>query len=112
MHELNVVAAATDFRVRFEDEPGGIAVGEFMVQVMKAENVSETPAAVPSEVAKYFVKNREKIGKGAGDELPTKSRFWFWREIDTTKARDWVFLHRDVLWGMFYGAMPVPESVE
>ena len=112
LHELNVVAAATDFRVRFENEPGGVAVGEFMVQVMKAEDLSETPAAIPSEVAKYFGKNREKISKGARDELPTKRRLLLFRRIDTTKARDWVFFHRDALWGMFYGAMQVPESVE
>ena len=41
------------------------------------------------------------------EEVPT-SGWWFWNSLDTDAARKWVFDHRQSVWDMFYGSMPVP----
>ncbi len=89
-------------------EPGGEPMFDFMIAVMHAESVEDAPA-ITGGVKDYFLDHREQLEAGAGEEVPT-SGWWFWRKLDTSEARDWVFTNRTRVWAMFYGSMKVPEK--
>lgn len=88
-------------------EPGGQAMFDFMVAVMPATDQSEVPA-IPGAVASYLYDHRDKLEAGVEEEVPT-SGWWLWKDLDSTRARSWVFLHRKQVWAMFYGSMQVPN---
>jgi hypothetical protein len=88
-------------------EPGGQAMFDFMVDVMHAERVDQLPS-MPDSVEEYFYDQRDKLEEGAEASVPT-SGWWLWEDLDTGRARDWVFKHRKRVWAMFYGSMGVPE---
>jgi hypothetical protein len=87
-------------------EPGGQAMFDFMVAVMHATDVSGVPA-ISGGVESYLYDHREKLAAGAEEEVPT-SGWWLWADLDSFRARSWVFLHRKQVWAMFYGSMEVP----
>lgn len=88
-------------------EPGGQAMFDFMVTVMHVPDASGVPA-ITGGVESYLFDHREKLEAGAEEELPTTG-WWLWEDLDSRKARSWVFLHRQRVWAMFYGSMEVPN---
>jgi hypothetical protein len=63
-------------------------------------------------VKDYFVGNKSDIEKAAsgGDEMPTEG--WLWTEkVKATAMAEWVFGHRDNLWGIFYGSAEPGSNV-
>lgn len=99
-----------DFRsVNWRLEPGGRAVFDFMLAVMKSGSSDEVPA-VPQFVKNYMIKQEDSINAGVGgkyNELPTTG-WWLWKKVDDKKIKWWVFRNRQNLWGMLYGACAVP----
>jgi hypothetical protein len=89
-------------------EPGGEEMFKFMVNVMHAAGPEGVPS-LPKEVQSFLFEHREALEAGAKEEVPTTG-WWFWRDIDTKKAVEWVYYHRDRIWAMFYGSMKVPEK--
>lgn len=63
----------------------------------------------PAGVSGYFVDNEDALNAGVADvdDMPTTGH-WFWRDVDASRIRTWVFRHRHSLWGMLYGDCPVP----
>jgi hypothetical protein len=107
MHGENVQWVAFEGQLRYcEAEPGGCQMFDFMVAVMDGDSEAGVPV-VPSEVKRYLVDHREQLEAGADEEVPT-SGWWFWRSLDSSRARHWIFEHRKTVWGMFYGSMAVP----
>ena len=92
---------------RYGVEPGGRPMWRFMVSVMKASSAAEVPR-ISDEVAEYLVEHREALEAGAGEQVPT-SGWWFWRDLRTERARNWVFNNRERVWAMFYGSRVVPR---
>ena len=89
-------------------EPGGDEMFHFMIDVMHANSAEDVPP-ITGGVKDYFLEHRGPLEEGAEEEVPT-SGWWFWRKLDTTEAREWVFKHRDRVWAMFYGSMKVPDK--
>jgi hypothetical protein len=89
--------------VAWEYVPGGRACFEYMVAVMRAGGPEGVPLPMHSQVRSYFVAHRDELGAGTGSELPTTSYYIFWRDIDDTKIKRWVYQNRRNLWSMFYG---------
>ena len=121
LQELNIVAVQTGFSVEMSTYPGGWPMFNFMVQVKRAHSPEDIPA-IPKEVEKYFLDQRKLLqagtlkftGEGESEQPPIHSElpttgWWFWRELDAGKIKDWIFAHRDELWILFFGDMPVPE---
>ncbi len=88
--------------VNWDLEPGGRAMYEFMHRVMKARESSDIKT-IPGDVSKYFSKHRKAFDAGT-----PKIRGQHRDYNDFDDKRVWVFLFRDDIWGMLYGAMPVP----
>ncbi|MHB1356284.1 MAG: hypothetical protein ACYCZF_09945 [Anaerolineae bacterium] len=88
--------------VAWEYVPGGRACFEYMVAVMRAGGPEGVPLPMHSQVSSYFVSHRDQLGAGTGSEVPTTG-YWFWRDIDDTKIKRWVYQNRRNLWSMFYG---------
>lgn len=88
-------------------EPGGQAMFDFMVAVMHADDASGVPS-ISGGVESYLFDHRDKLEAGTEEEVPT-SGWWFWRDLDTARARSWVFVNRRRVWAMFYGSMGVPD---
>jgi hypothetical protein len=59
-------------------------------------------------VAEYLVEHREALEAGAGEAVPTEG-WWFWRDLRSDRARNWIFRNRDRVWAMFYGNRTVPR---
>jgi hypothetical protein len=83
-------------------EPGGREMYEFMHGVMRLGSAADIKP-IPAVVGKYFSKHQEDFDAGT----PTR------HGVDLDYAsfkdkRDWIFAFRDDIWGMLYGAMPVP----
>ena len=89
-------------------EPGGQEMFDFMRKVMRAGDASEVPA-IQGGVAKYLYDHREKLEAGAEEAIPT-SGWWLWNELDSARAKTWLFDHRKRVWAMFYGSMEVPGN--
>jgi hypothetical protein len=79
---------------------------DFMLAVMHASDASGVPS-IDDDVEDYLYDHRDKLEAGAEEEVPT-SGWWLWNSLDTAAARKWVFDHRQSVWNMFYGSMPVP----
>lgn len=92
--------------LRFSVEPGGEAMWDYMVALMRASDESDAPR-IPSAVARYLVEHRARFEAGAGEEVPTTG-WWFWRSLHTRRASDWLFGHRARVWALLYGSMRVP----
>jgi hypothetical protein len=93
---------------RPEVEPGGDKMFKFMKKVMNADREEEVPALVDPDIKKYLLEHREQLAVGTGEEMPITG-WWWWRDIETGKARKWFFANRQTIWAMFYGRMPVNE---
>lgn len=114
LHEVNREAVEALGDLMYPGaEPGGQEMFDFMVAVMHAEAAHQLPR-MPASVQEYLLDHREQLEAGAreghkeAEELPT-SGWWFWRDLDTPGALEWVFEHRRSVWAMFYGSMKVPE---
>ena len=97
-------------------EPGGQEMFEFMVAVMHAARADQLPP-MPDAVKEYLLEHREQIEAGTrlspeveGEEIPTTGG-WFWRELDTPRALEWLLAHRQLVWAMFYGSMQPPRNM-
>ncbi|WP_163507635.1 hypothetical protein [Fodinicola acaciae] len=95
-------------KVNWDLEQGGRPLFTFMLAVRNASGPDGVPQSVPSQVSSFFLTKRSEIEAGAaggkaGDELPTTGR-WFWKKVDQSRIRAWVFAHRDNLWASFYGS--------
>jgi len=90
-----------------EAEPGGQAMFDLMVKVMHASDASGVPE-ISGRVETYLYDHREKLEAGAEEEVPT-SGWWLWEDLDSKRARSWLFNHRQRVWAMFYGSMEVPS---
>jgi Domain of unknown function (DUF4157) len=88
-------------------EPGGQEMFDLMVAVMHAGDASGVPE-IRGRVAEYLYDHREKLEAGAEEPVPT-SGWWFWEDLDSRRARTWLFNHRKRVWAMFYGSMEVPS---
>lgn len=108
LHELNIVSAAIGWDVNMSNEPGGWPVFYFMYDVMHAGSAADIPESIPGPVEGYFLSQREMIEAGAENEMPTTG-WWFWRGLDESNIRGWIFNNRQRLWAMFYGRMRVPR---
>jgi hypothetical protein len=108
LHELNIVSAATGFPVEMSNEPGGWPMFNFIYAVMNASDSSGVPTPVPDQVESYMLSSREQLQAGTQEEMPTTG-WWFWRDLDTGRIQEWVFQHRQRIWAMLYGSMPVPR---
>jgi hypothetical protein len=60
-------------------------------------------------VQEYIFDHREKLEIGAESEVPTEGS-WFWKKLDGSEGRRWLFANRKRVWAMFYGSMKVPAS--
>lgn len=83
-------------------EPGGREMFEFMRAAMKAGSASAVPA-LPATVARYFSKHKKAFDAGTPRRHGVDIN-----HDDFSDKRQWVFAFRDDLWGMLYGALPVP----
>lgn len=92
---------------RYAVEPGGRPMWQFMVSVMRARSVDGIPQ-ISSEVEEYLVEHRAALEAGLGEQAPTEG-WWFWRSLNTERARRWIFNNRDLMWAMFYGNRVVPN---
>jgi hypothetical protein len=93
--------------LRYGAEPGGQPMWQFMVSVMRAASAAEVPP-ISTDVAEYLFEHRDALEAGAREEVPTEG-WWFWRELETERARQWIFRKRDLVWAMFYGRRAVPR---
>jgi hypothetical protein len=89
-------------------EPGGQEMFNLMVKVMHAEDESGFPA-LPSGVKEYLFDHREKLSTGAEADVPTEGSL-FWKHLDGTAGRRWLFANRKRVWAMFYGSIKVPDG--
>jgi len=97
--------------VNWSLEPGGRAMFDFMLKLMRAESSAGVPTPAGA-VDEYLVKYSDEFSAGAGKkggELPTEGML-FWEETDKGKIKSWAFRNRDSLWGMLYGAAKVPAA--
>lgn len=107
LSEVNRTSVAVTGDLMYPNaEPGGQEMFDFMVAVMRAENMGQVPP-IGGKVEEYFYAQRDKLEAGAEEEVPT-SGWWLWEDLDTGQARTWVFEHRKRVWAMFYGSMSVP----
>ncbi len=108
-HEENVAwVELTGELYRCDVEPGGCSMFDFMLKVMRASSDNDVPL-LTDPVKKYLLDHREQLEAGTEEEVPTTG-WWFWRDIESGKAREWMFANRRRIWAMFYGSMPVPEQ--
>jgi hypothetical protein len=89
--------------VNWDLEPGGRPMYEYMHAAMKAKSSSDIKP-IPKDVAKYFDKQRKSFDAGTTVTRSGKRV----RYGDFDDKRVWVFVVREDIWGMLYGAMPVP----
>jgi hypothetical protein len=93
--------------LRYDVEPGGQPMWQFMTSVMRARSVADTPA-ISDEVGAYLLEHRAALEAGVREEVPTEG-WWFWRSLNTERARRWIFDNRDNIWAMFYGSRRAPN---
>jgi hypothetical protein len=95
--------------VNWSLEPGGRAMFDYMLRLMKAGSAADTPLP-PGKVSDYLVDNEDDFEAGAigKDEMPMTGH-WFWRDTDDAQIRTWLFRHRRDMWGMLYGDCPIPN---
>jgi hypothetical protein len=109
LHEENLAWTAAFGRpANFAVEPGGEAMWDFMVAVMRARSVGDIPS-IPGQVRDFLVEHRDRLEAGSKEEVPTTG-WGFWRELDSPQAREWIFRQRRSLWAMLYGSMQVPRA--
>jgi hypothetical protein len=95
--------------VRWQLEPGGRPMFDFMLTVMHAGGQDGVPTP-PSSVRDYMTQMDDEFSAGVGgSELPTTG-FWLWKDVDETRVKAWAFRNRANLWGMLYGDCPVPSG--
>lgn len=109
LHQLNVVAAHTGFSVEMSSEPGGWPMFFFMASVMRGRSSDNVPWPIPSAVGEYLLEWRDQFGAGTQQDLPTTGA-WFWRSLDDSRIKDWIFGNRRRIWAMLYGSMPLPNE--
>ena len=105
--ENDVWTAVFGAPLRYGVEPGGQPMWQFMVSVMQAGSEAQVPA-ISSDIAGYLLEHRSALEAGAGETVPT-SGWWFWRSLQSARARQWIFNNRARVWGMFYGSRTVPN---
>jgi hypothetical protein len=89
-------------------EPGGQEMFDLMVKVMHAGDESGIPV-LSGGVKEYLYDHREKLSAGAESDVPTEGSL-FWKQLDGSAGRNWLFTNRKRVWTMFYGSMNVPRG--
>jgi len=84
---------------RYGAEEGGEPMWKFMNGTMKARYPEGIPQ-IDKAIANYLVEHRDRLEAGTGQAVPTT---WL-SQLDTDRARRWIFDHRDKIWAMFYGS--------
>jgi hypothetical protein len=108
LSDVNRVSVAVTGELMYPGaEPGGQEMFDLMVAVMHASEASGVPK-IGRGAEKYLYDHREKLEAGAEESVPT-SGWWFWEDLDSERARTWLFDHRQRVWAMFYGSMEVPS---
>ena len=74
----------------------------FMQTVMRASSAEQIPD-VAENIADYFVEHREAIDAAITEEVPTRG-WWWWRSLDSKKAKEWLFENRARVWALLYGS--------
>ncbi len=80
---------------------------KFMVELVHAGSAESAPA-LTEDVKEYLIDNREKLEAGVEEKVPTTGRLG--RELDSERAREWMFYNRSRIWAMFYGSMEAPAA--
>lgn len=93
--------------VDWDVEPGGRAMYDFMVTVMRAGSAEQIPHPIPASISKFLGESSNLMSKGSGAQLPTTG-FWIWKQADQSKAPKWLFENRTAVWSMLYGEVPAP----
>jgi len=88
-------------------EPGGQKMFDFMIDAMRASDPTSMPV-MPDEVKDYLYDHRDKLEAGTDADVPTEGSLW-WKHLDVSAARRWLFANRSRIWKLFYGSMKVPE---
>ena len=89
-------------QVDWSIEPGGREMYEFMHGVMRAHSATDIKT-IPAAVGKYFSKHQADFDAGTPRRHGVDIDY-----ADFKDKQDWIFGFRDDIWGMLYGAMPVP----
>ncbi|HEY4025426.1 MAG TPA: hypothetical protein VGO86_03260 [Candidatus Dormibacteraeota bacterium] len=106
LNQLEIMDGHLD-AVDWSVEPGGRPAFDFMVTVMHAEGYYALPKSIPEAVDALVTDSEEQFAKGTGEEVPTRG-FWFWKHTNPDKIRQWLFGHRQSVWGMLYGSTTPP----
>lgn len=108
LSDINRVSVAVTGDLMYPGaEPGGQAMFDFMLAVMHATDASGVPT-ISGVVESFLYDHRDKLAAGVEEEVPT-SGWWLWEDLDSSRAKSWVFRHRARVWAMFYGSMEVPN---
>ncbi|PIE79677.1 MAG: hypothetical protein CSA11_11220 [Chloroflexi bacterium] len=93
----------------YDVEPGNNPqhMWRFMVSLMQANSSAGVPP-ITDDIGSYLLAHRSALEAGSGEEVPT-SGWWFWRSLQSSRAREWLFNNRSRVWGMFYGSRAVPD---
>jgi len=113
-HTMNTVYLSSGEldKVDWSVEPGGSAGGlevyNFMVTVMRAGSYTDIAKSIPDAVDELLMGSREQLAAGAGEEVPTQSKWIFWKKLNPDKIRQWLFNNRQSIWNMLYGSVTPP----
>lgn len=107
-HNRGMIALGHYDLVNWMIEPGGRAMFDYMLTVMRADDSSEI-SAPKGDLEEYFLDQRGKFNSGIKKgEMPVDG--WIWHDIKGPQFKEWVIDHRKDIWGMLYGAMEVPNK--
>lgn len=106
IHELNRAGTAMGTGIDWSAEPGGEAMGRYMVQVMSAPDAGRvrTPDGTLSE---YILGLSDRFRSASGEAVPTSGvdlGVVDLRGLSGTAFSGWVFRHREDLWSSLYGS--------
>lgn len=95
--------------VKWDLEPGGREMYEYMLKVVKAPSYKSLPV-MPASVAKYLSKYSSDFNAGLkgidldGNAYTPRRKTYY---ADTTDKGGWVFVNREDIWAMLYGNLKV-----
>lgn len=109
-HTMNTVYLSSGEldKVDWSAEPGGKETYNFMLTVMQAGNYTDISKSIPEAVDEMLMGSREQLAAGTGEEVPTQSKWLFWKKLNPDKIRQWLFDNRRNIWNMLYGSVTPP----
>ena len=100
----------------FQNEVGGVEMWNYMVRVMNAKYVEDTPEPA-GEAYRYFDTHREQIQSyankmdGETRHIPVDSDLMY-PDVDPKAFRSWIYRSREKIWVMLYGSRDASKAVE